>query len=92
METGADEVDVETCEVETVELTEVTDPVVLTFVDVPEVEATEDVESDAVATELRMYNSNRFPAPQYSSASPGQTKLQSVVAAATDPAPRLLPQ
>jgi hypothetical protein len=44
------------------------------------------------ASEESWYNSNRFPAPQYSMLLPGHMKLQSPVAARTDPAPRLLPQ
>ena len=38
------------------------------------------------------YSSSRLPAPQYSNWLPGQTKLQSVAAARTEPAFRVLPQ
>lgn len=38
------------------------------------------------------YISSLFPAPQYSRLFPGHKKLQSPLAARTDPAPRLLPQ
>lgn len=44
------------------------------------------------AREESWYNSNLFPAPQYSMLLPGHIKLQSPAAARTDPAPRLLPQ
>lgn len=39
-----------------------------------------------------LYNSNLFPAPQYSRLLPGQTKLQSVRASIVDVAASVLPQ
>lgn len=44
------------------------------------------------AVPLSKYSSSRFPAPQYSYWFPGQTKLQSVAAARTEPAFREFPQ
>lgn len=44
------------------------------------------------AREESLYNSKRFPAPQYSTLLPGHMKLQSPAAARLAPTPRLLPQ
>jgi hypothetical protein len=74
----------------------------LVFETVPEAEDTiedtlEDAAEDAAedeepVTEVSLYSSKRFPAPQYSYGLPGQMKLQSVSAAGTEPALRLFPQ
>jgi hypothetical protein len=68
----------------------------LVFETVPEAEVEDTVEDTAEdeepVAEVSLYSSKRFPAPQYSSGFPGQVKLQSVSAAGTDPALRLLPQ
>jgi hypothetical protein len=58
------------------------------IVDVTELEV--DVAADVG---MRLYNSSRFPAPQYSKLFPGQRKLQSDCSVAfTLPAPKELPQ
>lgn len=44
------------------------------------------------ASEVSLYNSSLFPAPQYSKALPGQVKLQSPIGAGVEVASRVLPQ
>lgn len=52
----------------------------------------EDDDTPGLTSALRTYTERRSPAPQYSSGLPGQTKLQSVFGAGTDPAENVLPQ
>jgi hypothetical protein len=87
-------------DVDVVEMLTKDDVEVLT-IDELELDAVEEVTADDVellpVDELEdddfLYNSNLFPAPQYSTALPGHTKLQSPwLGAYTDPGLRLFPQ
>jgi hypothetical protein len=75
-------------------LVPVVDPEVVDDVELRLVEDVEAVDDTLVLEEreVSLYNSNLFPAPQYSILLPGQTKLQSPREVRAEPAPRELPQ